>query len=69
MCCFSGTVKSVSDTRIFARGTADGRQFLVYSMNLDTAADVAMVLPIPVVVGAALDAVKFIDLSVHQDFF
>ncbi len=69
MCCFSGPVTSVSDTRIFARGTADGRQFLVYSMSLEAAADVAMVLPIPVASGAAQDAVKFIDLSATADFF
>jgi hypothetical protein len=69
MCCFTGPITSVSHTRIFARGTVDGRQYLVYSMNLDTAADVAMVLPIPLHAGSGEHEVAFIDLTDHPAFF
>lgn len=66
---FSVKVKEVSNTRIFARMVAPARQGLVYAMNVDTPTEVAMVLPLPVVVGAAEDAVKFIDLSKFPHFF
>lgn len=69
MCCFTGAIASVSKTRIFARATDDGRQYLVYSMNLDTKADVAMVLPIPIYAGTMEKEVKFIDLKDHPEFF
>ena len=39
MCCFSGPVTSVTDTRIFARALPDQRQALIYSMSLDTPKD------------------------------
>lgn len=48
MCCFSGPVEEVSQTRIFARPLANGRQFLAYQMRLNALRDVAMILPIPV---------------------
>jgi hypothetical protein len=69
MCCFSGPVESVGNTRIFARGADGGRQFLVYSMKFSSKADVAMVLPLPVPAETAEDAVRFIDLSGYKDFF
>ena len=69
MCMFSGKVKEVSNTRIFARMVAPARQGLVYAMHVDTPAEVAMVLPLPVVAGSAEDAVKFIDLSKFPHFF
>lgn len=69
MCMFSGKIKEVSNTRIFARMVAPARQGLVYAMNVDTPTEVAMVLPLPVVVGSAEDAVKFIDLSKFPHFF
>ena len=69
MCCFSQPILSVSATNIFARGSADGRQFLVYSMTLDAADDLAMVLPLPVKPGTEEQAVEFIDLSAYPDFF
>jgi hypothetical protein len=68
MCCFSQPVEQVSDTNIFARGT-DGRQFLVYSMNYAAAADLAMVLPLPVPPSPSEDAVRFINLKRYPDFF
>ncbi len=68
MCCFSGKV-DVSGTNIFARASKEGRQFLVYSMQFKSAADVAMILPIPTPKDSAEDAVKFINLEKYEDFF
>jgi hypothetical protein len=69
MCCFSGPVRVVSDTSIFARASGDGRQFIVYSMRVDAPAEVAMILPIPVLAGAGENAVRFIDLQAFPTFF
>jgi len=69
MCCFSGPVKSVSATNIFARMGENGRQFLVYSMTVDMAKPLAMVLPLPVKKGSDENAVHFIDLKEYPDFF
>ena len=69
MCCFSGHVKEVADTSIFARASSGGRQFLVYSMRVDADEAMAMILPIPVPVGAAEDAVRFIDLEDYPELF
>lgn len=63
MCCFSQPVISVSATNIFGRGGKDGRKFLAYSMTVNAEKELAMVLPLPVKVGAPEDAVSFIDLS------
>ena len=68
MCCFSQPVEVVSDTNIFARG-ASGRQSLVYSMSYAAAADLAMVLPLPVPPGPPEDAVRFINLGRYPGFF
>jgi hypothetical protein len=69
MCCFSGNVRSVNDTKIFARLTSPEEQAIAYSMSLDTPEDVAMILPIPVIPGSKEDSVKFIDLSGYQKLF
>jgi len=69
MCCFSRPVESVHDTKIFARGLPGESQQIVYSMGLQTAHDVAMVLPIPAKRGAGEKAVRFIDLQHYPDFF
>lgn len=69
MCCFSGKIQSVKNTRIFARMNEDGNQAVVYSMSLKTAQDVAMVLPIPVAKDKGAGAVKFISLQKYKDFF
>ena len=45
MCCFSGRVREVGGTRIFAGAQAGGRQWLVYEMRAAFSGDVAMVLP------------------------
>lgn len=73
MCCFSGPVKDVSATKIHARWlAAEGthlRQAVVYQMNYKTAADLAMILPLPVAPGSGEKAVQFINLEKHKDLF
>src|SRR3982751_1357545 len=69
MCCFSGRVRAVADTSIFARASSGGRQFLVYSMRVDADEEMAMILPIPVPEGAEDDAVRFINLEAYPEFF
>ena len=69
MCCFSGKIQTVNDTRIFARMGEQGNQFIAYSMALSTAQDVAMLLPIPVAKGRGDGAVKFISLEKYKNFF
>jgi hypothetical protein len=69
MCCFSGNVQSVSNTRIFARSSVEGRQFLVYEMTFSAREDLAMILPIPVPPGSPEDAVRFLSLKDYPEFF
>src|SRR5688572_32547692 len=69
MCCFSRPVKLVADTNIFARASKEGRQYIVYSMRLDAAEDLAMILPIPVPPKSPENAVKFINLEKYPEFF
>jgi hypothetical protein len=69
MCCFSRAVEHVGQTKIFARAKMDGRQVLVYSMNLRIREPLAMILPLPVPADSAEDAVRFIDLSGYANFF
>lgn len=69
MCCFSRAVSFVGGTKIFGRGLADGRQILVYAMNVELDEELAMILPLPVPVGGADDAVTFINLAGEERFF
>jgi hypothetical protein len=69
VCIFSRRVTDVSSTAIFARPTHEGRQIVVYRMNVSIGEDVAMVLPLPVPPGSAEDAVRFIDLSPWPKLF
>jgi hypothetical protein len=69
MCCFSRPVISVTTTNIFARPAADGRQFLVYSMLIEAATDLAMILPLPAKQPAGEKDVTFVDLKDYPDFF
>lgn len=69
MCCFSGQVRAVSRTKIFARLVSRTDQVLAYGMRLETPEDVAMILPLPVVPGSGEDAVSFIDLSAYPTLF
>lgn len=69
MCCFSRPVKEVARTRIFARASTSGRQFLVYSMIVEADEPLAMILPLPVPATVREDAVRFINLERYADFF
>ena len=69
MCCFSRPVSDVSNTRIFARLVPEGRQSLVYSMNVGAPEDLAMILPIPVAASTPEDGVQFINLEEYPQFF
>lgn len=69
MCCFSRPVRHVADTEIFCRMGEKGNQVVVYSMQLDAAEELAMILPIPVHANSTESAVKFLDFSGYADFF
>jgi hypothetical protein len=69
MCCFSQPVRFVGGTKIFARGLPDGRQALVYAMEIEIDSELAMVLPIPVPPGSPDDAVSFVSLEGYDRFF
>ena len=68
MCIFTSEIKSVGDTRIFARQDVN-RQAVVYDMYLSTEFATAMVLPVPVASLSDDEKVEFIDLSTYPDFF
>jgi hypothetical protein len=69
MCCFTGVVMSVADTKIYARPSQRGRQYLVYQMKYEAKEGLAMVLPLPTPKGSPDDAVKFISLEEYDNFF
>jgi hypothetical protein len=69
MCCFSGSVERVANTRIFVRASAENRQYLVYQMEFSAAQDLAMILPLPVPTGTPERAVRFINLEAYPQFF
>jgi hypothetical protein len=73
MCCFSRRVESVTATKIFARafpaGAEQERQFIVYSMSVQTREELAMVLPMPVKPKSGEDALRFISLNDYPTFF
>ena len=69
MCCFSGPVRSVSNTRIFARLSSRKSQFLVYRMSYSADRELAMILPLPVALPAAERSVRFINLKGYPTFF
>lgn len=69
MCCFTGPVKDVSNTKIFARMGGGVEQYIAYAMSLESETKLAMVLPIPVVAGSGEEAVKFINLHDYPTFF
>ncbi len=69
MCCFSRPVKLVAKTKIFVGDQADGRQALVYAMDVELGEELAMVLPLPVPRGSAEDAVQFVSLEGYATFF
>lgn len=70
MCCFSGPVERVADTRIFARLSGRGSQFLVCQMTYAAPRAVAMILPLPIAAAtASANPLHFIDLKGYPDFF
>ncbi|MCE9580030.1 MAG: hypothetical protein K8W52_43340 [Deltaproteobacteria bacterium] len=69
MCRFSGPVREVGATKIFVGDAGDGRQSLIYAMEVELAAPVAMVLPLPVPADGPDDAIAFHDLSEHAWLF
>lgn len=81
MCCFSPVSKPsgllarlfppkvhVSGTRIFAR-LEGAQQWIVYSMELSVAGEVAMILPVPVRPGGGDEALRFTSLEGREGFF
>lgn len=68
MCIFSGPIKVVADTNIFARRRG-AEQLLAYSMKFASDAELAMVLPIPTPAGAGEKAVRFVNLEGYPRFF
>jgi hypothetical protein len=69
MSSFSGTLARLSNTRIFARATSNGTQYLVYQMDYAAEGDIALILPLPTPPGTAPAAVRFIDLVGYPNFF
>jgi hypothetical protein len=69
MCCFTGKVEEVKNTRIFARLGEHGNQVLIYQMSVNAPQDLAMVLPIPIKEGTKEDAVRFFDFSEYDGVF
>jgi hypothetical protein len=69
MCCFSGPVKEVSNTKIFARRFGKSSQYLVYEMHFESLEDLAMILPLPTPADSPEDAVTFINLKEYGRFF
>jgi hypothetical protein len=67
MCCFSQSVRHVGATKIFARGSADGRQVLAYAMQVELGQELAMILPLPT--ARASEPVRFINLEGEERFF
>lgn len=53
MCCFSQSVRRVANTRIFSRRLDETRQAIAYQMEFAAGSELAMILPLPVVLGAA----------------
>jgi len=69
MCCFSGFVEHVANTRIFARMAGGGVQVVAYQMRFAAPEPVAMILPIPVQPGTSERGVRFLSLRGYPDLF
>lgn len=69
MCCFKPSPQWVARTRIFGRMTTSVRQMIAYTMEIGADTELAMILPIPVALKAADDAVRFIGLEGYPSFF
>ena len=69
MCCFARPVSNVTQTRIFARLSGKGTQFIAYQMDYKSAEPNAMILPLPVAPQASEESLRFIDMSSFDTFF
>jgi hypothetical protein len=69
VCCFTGQVRQVSATNIFARAFPDGSELLAYGMTVGFDDAVAMVLPIPTPPGTGEGFVRFVDMASCPSFF
>ncbi len=69
MCCFSQSVTSVADTRIYGRLTGTGTQYLVYQMQYQSEVPNAMILPIPISTTAHEHSVRFFRMDRYDRFF
>ena len=72
MCLFSGQVRHVAGTQIYASPSPSLsaiHQRLVYEMEVELEGDTAMVLPIPVPPSSPEDAVTFVDMTACPSFF
>ncbi len=69
MCCFAQSVQSVANTRIFARLTGQGGQFLVYQMDYQSLTPNAMILPLPAALPAKEESIRFLSLKEYPQFF
>lgn len=69
MCIFVQPVTSVNNTKIFARRSGRGTQFLAYQMNYQSPAPNAMILPVPVRRPTKESFLRFIDLKSYPEFF
>ncbi len=69
MCCFSGVVDLVANTKIFARLSGASSQFLAYEMTYKAKQPTAMILPIPTEIPARETTVRFIALDGYREFF
>lgn len=70
MCIFAQPVKTVTDTKIFARLLPDGWQALVYQMNFESNAKNAIILPLPVQLPSRdEDSLQFISFQENATFF
>lgn len=70
MCLFTGDIRHVSGTRIYAapREGEGHYQRIAYAMTVELPAELAMVLPIPTPPSPAEDAVRFVDMSSCPSF-
>lgn len=69
MCMFTQQTGSVHGTKIFARRTAKGTQFIAYQMHYIFDGPNAMILPLPVRLPSHEGTLRFIDLSHYPSFF
>ncbi len=69
MSSFSGNLIQAANTRIFARPTPDGHEFLAYQFDYDADGPIALIIPLPTPTDSSDDSVRFIDLSGYPEFF